>query len=340
MKNPTAPTLEEWRQLYTAAETYKRAEPWKKLPDEGLVAVEDPESGMIGYCCAVGDLGELLGLIVYRGDEGLESYDRIQGGQGIEDAMFLQDCLMATFDSRDDLMEEDLEVIRALGLQFRGEQSWPVFRDSIPHYFPWLINSSQASFLTACLEQVAGVAARLVTESVSIHKADDEDLVFLRQFRDGQWQDGWIQPMMAQRENLQLSEEGAAEVQRIFRSLKHSGGIWEIDCSFNPEPLRDEEDERPYFARMLVCIEPKSEFILGTEFLKPGGPEAIITGFVEVCSKSEFYPDAVRLASEETLFALKPIADAIGIKLVLVPSLPKIKKIKRKLEKIQERMGR
>ena len=45
-------------------------------------------------------------------------------------------AIMLSFEDRDALQEEDLAVIRGLGLSFRGRQAWPLFRSYRPGYLP------------------------------------------------------------------------------------------------------------------------------------------------------------------------------------------------------------
>ena len=75
------PTEQEWRDLYRAADTFKELAPWDWMLDSDLVGVRNPETGEIGYCCIMGNLGEHFALGLYRGDEGLRGLTRIAAGE-------------------------------------------------------------------------------------------------------------------------------------------------------------------------------------------------------------------------------------------------------------------
>ena len=77
MQEP-APTLQEWRNLYQAAIEFKKIECWNWLSDTDLFGVQNPANGITGYCCIMGEMKEMLGLVVYLGTEGLAGYLKIQ----------------------------------------------------------------------------------------------------------------------------------------------------------------------------------------------------------------------------------------------------------------------
>lgn len=102
----------------------------------------------IGYCCVLGNAGECFGLAVYLGSEGLEGYLKMQSGEintYSTDMLHLQKCLMVSFDDSEFLQKEDLDLIKALGLKFKGRNSWPMFRNYQPGYYPWVLTLERHS---------------------------------------------------------------------------------------------------------------------------------------------------------------------------------------------------
>src|SRR5579872_5233461 len=125
------PSPEEWRRLYEAAVVFRDAAPWEWMWDAEVFGVQSPESGEIGYCCVMGRLGEHFALAVYEGSAGLEGLWQMRldppSGDPAE-MLALQKCLMASFEDRSLLQKPDLEIIKQLGLKFRGRSVWPLFR--------------------------------------------------------------------------------------------------------------------------------------------------------------------------------------------------------------------
>ena len=84
----TLPSSQEWQALFAAAGEFYKLRPWEWMEDSELFGVLNPETGEIGYCCVMGNLGELLALGVYLGTDGLETYLMMQSGELEETTQF------------------------------------------------------------------------------------------------------------------------------------------------------------------------------------------------------------------------------------------------------------
>src|SRR5438045_2909859 len=119
------------RQLYYAAASFREIGCWNWMSDSQVFGVENPDSGEIGYCCVVGELGEVFGLVVYLGTTGLEDHQKITAGviqANSPEFMRSQNCLAVYFGDRKDLDRTDLKVIKDIGVAYRGKNVWPQFR--------------------------------------------------------------------------------------------------------------------------------------------------------------------------------------------------------------------
>jgi len=195
-----SPSIQEWRDLYDAAREFKKIESWNWMWDSDIFGVQNPVSGEIGYCCIMGKLGEHFALAVYLGTEGLEGYSKVQLEEVDPysiDAFHLQKCLMASFEDREFLRKEDLQVIKRLGLKFRGRDSWPLFRNYWPGYFPWYLTSEEAKYLTIALHQTIDVALRFKNDPEMLTPpAENQYLVRVPEKEKGglRWRDDWLEP--------------------------------------------------------------------------------------------------------------------------------------------------
>ena len=153
--NEKKPLLDEWKTLYELISKLKTIGPWQWLEEQDIFAVQNPETGEIGFVSVMGSIGEHYSVSVYRGEEGLRKFWDFQETD-IDDLAYQRllemPQLQASFEDRDYLHKEDRDLIKKLSLTFRGKQSWLMFRSYIPGFVPWFITSSEARFLICALQ--------------------------------------------------------------------------------------------------------------------------------------------------------------------------------------------
>ena len=193
--------LEIWKELYDAAIRFKEAAPWELLGDDEVFAVKDPGTGEIGYCTILGRLGEVFALFVYRGDEGLATYQKLQNEEidpERDDFFAINNALMAEFTDRSRLDKEDLRIIEALGYKFRGAKSYPIFRSHLPGYAPWFLTESEAFFLEFALRCTLDYFDLSDRDAVMIERKDpNQFLLYSPKSNDGEaasFERRWFRP--------------------------------------------------------------------------------------------------------------------------------------------------
>ncbi|MBW3625638.1 MAG: hypothetical protein KY468_19770 [Armatimonadetes bacterium] len=194
---PTDVSLKELAELFEAARSFKFVEPWDWMFDSDLFGVRNPETGEIGYCCVMGNLGEHYALAVYRGSEGLDGYLCMQQGYVPEDpldALAMQYALMASFEDREAMSKEDRQVMKELGLKFRGRNAWPQFRSYRPGYQPWYLTGEEARFLALALDQSVEVAVRIQGDPDLLERVPEGHVLVRTRDAGGEWRDEFLRP--------------------------------------------------------------------------------------------------------------------------------------------------
>src|SRR5215210_7136476 len=179
---PDAPTLEESKRLYELAGKLKELAPWDWMDESEIFGVENPENNEIGFVSVMGMLGEHLAVGIYLGAEGLYGFWGFQDEKHETEPLALFDIpqLQASFEDREQLEKDDREVIKKLGLKFRGKQSYPVFRSIKSGFMPWFITSEEARLLIYTIEQTLEVAPRAKENPLILSDENDgEDEVYL-----------------------------------------------------------------------------------------------------------------------------------------------------------------
>jgi Domain of unknown function (DUF6930) len=358
-------SLSTWKSLYGAADAFREIACWEWMSDSDLFGVQNPESGEIGYCCVLGELGEVYGLVSYLGNLGLEQHHKIQSGKlhaGSPDFACSQCCLTAWFGDRRDLDNIDLKVVKDLGLKFRGSNTWPQFRSMQPGYTPWYLSESEAKFLTLCLKQARHVAlnfekdpelldppgknlyfVRVRTEKMAAHSprlslSSNQQMLFPDATKSSahEWDSQWLSAAPRVKTVVKAFPLDEIRLQRIKKSSREHSGAWEMDAFFTPQPAVG--DDRPFFPYAFLCADQDSGFIFSTVVAEPSDWETEFPkAFLESVETHRLFPDKLCLRKEELHDLFAPLANRLGIRVELTKKLPAVDRAKRELMKFMKR---
>jgi hypothetical protein len=318
------PTLEEWKELYDAARMFKELAPWEWMEDSDIFGVEDSETGEIGYCCVIGTLGEVLGLIVYRGSEGLALIERMQSeaipADG-EDFQSMQRCLSLTFDDREMLEKRDFEVIKRLGLKFRGRQAWPSCRSYSPGFVPWFLSGAEARFLNLATRQAMGVAERMREEPALLNAAKKGHYLILRPEKggEGKWVETWLKPQRYEKQKVTASAD-ELRCARIRAASRRIEDIWEVDFFFAPFVI--EEGPRPFYPYVALWASRQVGQILAFSLASYHQfQKEFQEAFLGIPEKMKVLPKTITVRKDAVYDFFKPLADELAISLKKVKNL-------------------
>lgn len=332
------PVLEEWRRLMEAVHDFREAAPWERMWDSPVVGVQDPESGEIGCCSVMGAGGEVFGLMVFRGAEGLWAFDQIAAGND-EDAspwdaraaVATAPLIAFTLGGREEVPPEDRQVFKALGLRFRGRNGWPVLRGHHPGYRPWRLTAPEVRFLAAALAAVRAFSL------------DGERLALLKQLEEAGRLDarggsqpvltlvagesgGWTTRMVELEPRPALPVDPAFDeprARRLLRRVSRRGATWQLELL--PAPFAvGEPGARPQATWLGVALDEQSGLALHTYAYAardPLQPAEFLLAAVESVGQR---PAEVRVCRRDTAAGLAPVAKALGCRLSRSRRLPEV----------------
>lgn len=322
------PTIDEWNQLYDAAVEFKKAECWDWMYDNDIFGVKDPKSGEIAYCCIMGNNGELFGIAAYLGSEGLEGALRLLSGEADSndpENLFLQKCLMCTFEDRNALAPEDLKLIRDLGLKFRGKNEWPVFRHYEPGFFPWFIDSDQCRFLTHILRQALDVSLQCKKNKKILHHTTPYTFLVrvpeADSIEDLSWKDTYLTAKPSKREYVSFNISNDIHVKRLLKYKTNRGNALEVDTFFTPAPVKDKD--RPYYPKTCIFLDHVNGMIVSFEMLRDIRSEGwkCVEQLAALIEKNGMMPSKLLVSREETYHLFSEVCKQLGINLEMVDRL-------------------
>jgi hypothetical protein len=331
------PTLEEYRQLYEAALAFKQKAPWEWMYDDEIFGVRNPETGQIGYASIMGHMGEHLALALYLGSQGLYGYYQLAADEEEDNPDFLLEIphLQASFEDRGQLRDKDRQVIKALGLKFRGRQEWPLFLSYVPGCIPWFLTPEEARFLTVALEQTIDLTERLKENRRLLEPPMPGQFLICNLTEQG-WVDEWLEAEPVRLPlPLQLHEQSVAALRQRF---PQEPSRLEVDL-YGRVTIQDKEDSRPYLGYHLLLVDAASGFIVGGDILvaKPSLDEMwrqVPVRLLNAATLLGHLPSEIAVPRERLHTLLEPMAQQLGIRLYLSGRLPALEQAKRAFDRL------
>ncbi|MFP3880622.1 MAG: DUF6930 domain-containing protein [Dehalococcoidia bacterium] len=332
------PSHSDWSALYQVAITFKSSAPWKWVDNEYLFAVENPVDGEVGYCSILGSGGQEFGLGMLVGEQGYHRFtDILKAEDETQDfeAGVKAPSISLLFVDRDVLQKEDREVIRSLGLRFRGRNAWPFFRSQKPGYIPWFLEKEEATLLTTAIHQALAVASSVQNGNLDPWARERDSAILTRCYRDDRWTEEWRKPPTGRTHGQETDKEDIGPVQEAELQLVSSwaeaySGVWELDIFALPMPVAPtaSEADRPYYPLCFLAVERKLGLVVAVNITNPWLTTSEKRNqLIQIFKKANQLPSEVRIKSDKLRGTVEPITDALGIK-IRVASLPMLQQAK------------
>jgi len=291
------------------------------MEERDVFGVQFPGTKQIGFVSVMGLLREHLAVSVYLGEESLAIFWEIQDSEVLEEPerIFEMRQLMGSFEDRDRLENEDRDMIRRLGLKFRGKSAWPLFRSYRPGCYPWILDEEEVGWLSCALEQATAVASRLKEDPSVLDTAEPDRVLVRVAKRDGErwkWRNSVRRIERPKPAVLDLKIEASAV--RTLSALPRRNHPIDMDFFLGPGCIA-EKGARPSLYFVLLAVDGHAGSVLGYEILQaPEGLPAMWEGVsgkaADILSSIGFRPAELRVRSQRLLRLLEPLESVRGIK--------------------------
>jgi len=302
-----SPHTAQMKKLFLLAKEFVDINPWDTVPGDLVFGVKSSGISETGYIQIIGQLGDVFGVLVYRGETALHRVRRLNQQHSMlelkmfslifEDLSELPPEVFSDFDS----------AITDIGKSCPG---FPVFMSHTPGYIPAQLNGDEAIMLTEYLEQALEVYRRKETEQ--FHDLDSSNMKCLyRTYFMGQWVDSI--------ENIPPSPELKDKFKLDSKLLKN---LWKLPASTKgiqaslflfPGSI-GQPGERPAIAYLLLVVDEDTGYA-SHELFSPAGslrkmelsvPEILLKKIIKMGSK----PRYLSIPEGDKLF---DIIDEMGI---------------------------
>jgi len=317
------------RELFATAKSFYHAKPWETLADVDTFGIVNPASGQKCYASVMGQGGNFYGLALYLGKTGYKSLLMLQieeeGEQAgdPEEALYEQNCIMASFEAPDEMDPEDKALIEALSIDVSGMDRWPAFRSYRPGQMPWVIDEAEAKLMIEALPLVP----KAVREVMKAYEDGDNFLVpgedhtgkmrFFEQGEVGEWETKWLEPDTTVSFSP-MQFQVSPEVLKEAKAIPLSDDFWLIEQFFLREPVMDESMDRPYFPKAFVMLDLQTQVLRGLDAVHPLRIEEEGAGtLVKMFAAHEVIPRQLVVSNKHNYSLLRPLTKALDIELHL-----------------------
>lgn len=320
-----------WRYLVKAADAFRAESPWDILTEETIFGVLDPESGQILYCTILGLLGEVYGLAVYPGPEGLRSHLRMRDAeyQNVEPHFYL--CsLLISFENKRELSKQDHRLLKNMGRSYRGS-NWPQFRSYRPGYMEDLPEQEARYRMTIALR-----GATLMAEWQRSGKAPQAGpgrfplLYYDTQADQWCWREGDFDSTTEPGPSAPTLDE--IRLQNIKRNADQ-GGVWE--GSVYQLPMLTGQKKGPsYFPCMGVWADHHSGYVFSQELMFPEQVgSALFDSLFQAMESMGQIPEVIRVDRDCYRNMVRAVSEVLGIRVERVDGLPALQDVMKTMER-------
>lgn len=181
--------------------------------------------------------------------------------------MHYQDCLMCSFEDRNELTGADRKQIKDLGLTFRGKNAWPMFRRMEPGFYPWSIDAKECVFLTQAIPQVLVIVEDIQVGKVSMDLTQGQSI--LRYRSDNQQKQEWLSKEIKIPNPERSYQVPPIRDEQLIHQIKQSGkmgnAILQTDICYIPSPVQEKKEDRPYYPHLFFLTDKESGMIMDVE---------------------------------------------------------------------------
>lgn len=311
---------EVWRGTLDRLIEFRKAEPWKWIPDSAMTAHVDA-TGQPWFGCVLGNAKQVFGLCLYRGEAGFKFHRKIQEpGSAYEPsvARFENDAISVWYGSKSELMPEQRALFESLGFAPpRGQKlGWPDVRSHRPGYFPWLPDESELRVLSDFIPRMLHFAAMYRVDPDCYDSHAQRELPTLPEAgasmdsKNLEWRT-WLNPP-AQPIAPPVTADTEDPLFRLVANLEQAEEALEVDWFYSTEGMTD--GDRPFYPRCLGVLREYGGYCFGLELLRPDEDVATkaMPIILRAIEKLGARPTRIVTGREDLAIRLRPLAESLG----------------------------
>ena len=264
-------SLEQWNSLYQAAAAVTKLAPWEDFWNTDLIVIQESRKQEPLFMSVSGRGIHNRGVTMYIGNEGLEDFDLTESTRGEALASFAlreQRGLSFKLCDREDVPQEQRDMIKELGLAFRGRGKWPCFLSWRKAYAPWTLDGEEVQMLTEAFCRMEEAVKDARDGAVKVRFERGEFLWRSRDEETGDWRTVSA-PIPSGRRKYPLARLRSVDQIEAVKSRPRSINELSMDLFYMNAEVVEEGYDRPFFPRAFLVMEKRTRAVLNMQVLEP-----------------------------------------------------------------------
>lgn len=326
--------LEQWHELYDVTLRIRSLQPWKFLWDTDLITLQLPEFEQLFYASIMGRHGECFAVAVMEGTDALNNFYQLAESRDIPSSQLIryQNNMTCYFGDRNELTKSDRDIIKNLGLKFRGKNQWIYFRFFERGYMPFLLDETQVVKLTRVFQELFMALKNYIENQISVDFDNQQTLYRSFDTERGLWITT-VAPLAITQKKYRISVVNDEVLIGRLEKQKSSKSELEIDTLFLNAVIHDSESGRPIMPVLFLLVD-RHELSIDQEILSPGDDTATrilssIINYIENFGK----PKKIIVRDEEMAHLLSDLCQRVNIKIGIEGSLQVIDALAEEFER-------
>lgn len=320
-------SLDMWKTLYNLTAELKDLEPWKELGDLDFIGIQENGREEPVFVRIMGRGQDTKGVAMYDGTRGLGYLQQLimapELCMNVEYVSYDQETLMLYFGERIQVPEEQMQIIKELGLKFAGKGNWPFFLSFKPRFTPWTPDAEEVRLMAETLVQLIEAVKALREERVKVN-FDDGEFCF-RYFDVDQL--NWMTaparlPLVnMEAESLELTDEVLLD--RLKKQPVSDMDLL-LDFVYMGGMMAAEELDRPLNPLMFLVLDDKSSLMVHMDMVHPAQNETeLALQFLLAYTEQFGRPQSLTVRNPYVMAALQSTCSKLDIPLTQT-QLPKL----------------
>lgn len=264
-------TKKQWSELYEVALKIKALKPWEHLWDLDTITLLLPEQEPI-LCSVMGRNAEFYGIGIYKGEQAISNFFAMSEKKNIPPEQMIRyqedNVLICNFGDREDLTKKEWQLIRDLGLKFRGKNNWLYFRSYQRGFIPYLLDQGEVVEAIEIFKNLYMALRAYLVEGLVVDFENGYTLMRQYSPADGLWFN-FAAPIVIPRPQYLVPVLKDEVLLKKINKQKQNQDIWEFDLVFLGLAVEDENFARPINSRMCVILDTESGMLVEYQMLSP-----------------------------------------------------------------------